>query len=510
MNLVEYLFKAAVEGGRLLQPAIVFEGRRVSYGELARQVGQFGHLITAELGVKAGERVAIASRDCPEFVIAFMGSAAVGALAVPVSTMLTAAELAYVLDHCGARVLVASSDQLEKLQSIRSGLAQLSNVLLVDGEADGASNLQTALAGAGEAEILDVAADAPAFILYTSGSTGPPKGAVHVHGNLPYTVEHCCKHVLRVRTEDRLFSSSKLFFAYGLGNSLSFPLGSGATAILCKDRPTPPVVAGVFERHRPTVFFGVPAVYRSLIEHRAQGGALDTSSVKLCVSAGERLPESIFREWKELTGLDILDGIGSTEMLQMFITNTRERIKPGSSGQPVPGYEAKLLDAQGRDIEGAGTGSLLVKGGSASPGYWRDPEKTAATMLGDWMLTGDIYRRDDEGFYWFEGRGDDLFKVKGLWVSPVEVEDALLSCPGVLEAAVVPRASEDGMNRVAAFVVLKSGETAGASMEDELKARVRALLPSHKRPSQIYFLDELPRTATGKLQRFKLRDQPST
>jgi benzoate-CoA ligase family protein len=513
MNLVEYVFDSARKLNRWTETAILYEDRRLTYARLLRAVRKFGGALRS-LGVGRGERVAVVGTDCPEFVASFLGAAAVGAVAVPLSTMLSASELEYVLGHCGAKAAVVTPEQLDKLRGVRKNLPQLETVLLVggapnsDGADEGVLSFDEVIEGADEAEVEPLGDDATAFILYTSGSTGRPKGATHTHRNLPYTVETYGKQVLGVRPGERLFSSSRLFFAYGLGNSLSFPLSTGATSVLCRERPTPPVIAGVFEKHQPTIFFGVPAVFRALVEYASQGGALATQSLKFCVSAGEKLPERIFREWKELTGLDILDGIGSTEMLHMFFSNRRDDVRPGSSGREVPGYEAKLLDHAGREIEGAGAGNLFVKGLSACAGYWEEPEKTADTMRGGWMRTGDIYRRDREGFYWFEGRGDDLFKVKGLWVSPVEVEEALLSCADVSEAAVVPRADADGLNAVVAFVVLKSKQAGGGeTTAEKLKAHLSALLPPFKRPAEIRLADALPRTATGKLQRFKLREK---
>jgi 4-hydroxybenzoate-CoA ligase len=522
VNLVTYIFKVAGEFGRWQETAILFEDRRITYAELYRQVRCCGQVLR-ELGLGPGERVAIVSTDDPEFIVAFLGCVGIGGVAVPVSTLLGAADLEYILGHAGARVAVVSSDQMEKVAGLKSRLPRLETLLVTGGETEGLGGLagvvnwSAALAGVDEAELADLGDDVLAFILYTSGSTGRPKGAMHGHRNLPYTVEHCGKGALGIGAEDRVYSSSKLFFAYGLGNSLSFPLATGATTILCKERPVPAVVAGVFARHRPTVFFGVPAVFRALLEHQAEGGALDTTSIRFCVSAGEKLPERIFHEWKARTGLDILDGIGSTEMLQMFITNRSGALRPGSSGRMVPGYAARLLDDTGQEIVGAGTGQLLVQGGSAFAGYWEDPEKTAAAFQGDWVRTGDIYRRDEDGYYWFEGRGDDLFKVKGLWVSPLEVEEALYSHPEVLEVAVVPEPGEDGMNRVAAYVVCRSrppstpsGATAGTTTDpsklgDQLQAHVRARLPPYKCPAVFHFTESLPRTATGKLQRYLLR-----
>ncbi|HEX8181240.1 MAG TPA: benzoate-CoA ligase family protein [Pyrinomonadaceae bacterium] len=504
MNLVEYIFRNARDHGRWDEPAIVCAARQVNYAELLRQVRQFAGLLW-HLQVQAGERVAIVARDCPEWVVAFLGTAAVGAVAVPASTMLTAAEFEYVLEHSGAVALVLSSEQLEKLAQSKPRLHGLRHCLLIDGPADGLIDLPTALAGATEATIAPVADDALAFLLYTSGSTGRPKGVMHLHRNLPYTVETFCKQVLRVESADRLFSSSRLFFAYGLGNSLSFPLSTGATAILCAERPTPAVIADVLRRQRPTIFCAVPAVYRALLEYQRQGQTLVTDSLKVCVSAGEKLPAALWHEWHGATALNILDGIGSTEMLHMFITNTHTQITPGSTGRVVPGYAARLLDQAGHEIAGAGTGDLLIKGGSAFAGYWRDAGKTAATITGDWIRTGDIYRRDESGDYWFEGRSDDLFKVKGLWVAPVEVEETLLACPEVAEAAVVPGTDATGMTMVVAYIVLKEGQAAEAEAVERLRAQVAAQLPAYKCPAQINFVPTLPRTATGKLQRYKLR-----
>jgi benzoate-CoA ligase family protein len=506
VNLVKYVFREARESGRGQRPAILCEDAQLTYAQLFTQVKKFGGALKT-LGVEPGDRVAIVAADCPEFVAAFLGTAAVGSVAVPAGTLLSPRELEYVLNHSGARAAVITSDQLAKLRSIRRDLPRLESVLVVGGEDEGATNFGEAVARADEAKVEPLDDETLAFILYTSGSTGRPKGVMHTHRNLPYTVETYCKNILQPTHEDKLFSSSRLFFAYGLGNALSFPLSTGATSILCKERPTPQTIASVFERHSPTIFFGVPAVYSALLEYAAGGGALDTTSVNTCISAGEKLPERIFREWKELTGLDILDGIGSTEMLQMFISNRRGNARAGSSGKVVAGYEAKILDHSGQELTGECDGALWVKGRSAFAGYWNEPEKTADAICGEWVRTGDIYRRDAEGFYWFEGRGDDMFKVKGMWVSPVEVEGALLSCPDILETAVVPRTDADGLNSVVAFVVLKSESLSVEGIEEKLKAHAAALLPPYKRPTEFRFAAALPRTATGKTQRFKLRDE---
>ena len=342
------------EQDRWAETAILYEDRALTYEQLYAQARACGSL-WKELGLAPGDRVAILAHDCPEWVIAFLGAAAVGAVAVPLSTMLTTDELSYVLDHSGARALVVTPEQLEKLESIRGTLHELGPVLVACGKGGaGELDFQDALAAHDECDIIPAPDDALAFILYTSGSTGRPKGAMHTHGNLPYTLYTCCRNALKIEPWDRVFSSSKLFFAYGLGNSLTFPLGSGATTILCRERPIPPVVSEILRRFRPTIFFGVPAVYRALLAHARDGNEIETASIKFCVSAGEKLPEGIFHEWKERFGLDILDGIGSTEMLQMFISNTLDWIKPGSSGRVIAGYEARIVDQSGQEIYGRG------------------------------------------------------------------------------------------------------------------------------------------------------------
>jgi 4-hydroxybenzoate-CoA ligase len=504
MNLVEYVFSTARETDRWSHVAIVCDEAEISYAELYSSVRRFAGGLR-RLGVAPGDRVAIVARDCPEFVVAFLGIAAAGSVAVPVSTMATASDLEYVLGHSGVTAAVITADQSEKLRVARATLPALGVVLVADGE-PASGELPFAAASGDEAEIASVDDDTLAFILYTSGSTGRPKGAMHRHGNLPATVESYGRRVLRVRPDDRLFSSSRLFFAYGLGNSLSYPLSTSATSILCRERPTPAVIADVFRRHRPTIFFGVPAVFNALVAAVDGGLDLDTSSLRVCVSAGEKLPERSHHEWRRLTGLEILDAIGSTEMLHMFISNDYGEVRPGSSGKPIPGYGAKIVDVSGAVVKGAGAGDLFVQGPSASPGYWNDPEKTADTMADGWMRTGDVYRRDEDGFYWFEGRSDDLFKVKGLWVSPVEIEEALLACGGVREAAVVAGTAADGTTMAVAFVAYAEGADADRERAAErLKDALRAKLPSYKCPGAIRFVDELPRTATGKVQRFKLR-----
>jgi benzoate-CoA ligase family protein len=340
-------------------------------------------------------------------------------------------------------------------------------------------------------------------VVYTSGSTGQPKGAVHDHGHLSCPVESVAKNVYDLKPDDRLFSAPRLYFAYGLGNSISVPLGGGASTILLPERPTPALVAEVFRKHRPTIFFGVPTMFRMLIEYVRQGNALDTSSLRFCTCAGEVLPTATGTEWKDITGTEILESIGTTELLYAFMHNQPGRNRPGSAGRVLEGYECKLEDEAGTIIRGPGRGNLFVRGGSAITHYLNNPEKTAETIRDGWVRTGDVFRRDADGYYFFEGRSDDLFKCSGMWVSPFEVEEAVARHPAVLEAAVIAEPDATGATIPAAYVMLRPGV---AAREKEIIEEAAKTLPRFKQPKRVHFVEQLPRTATGKLQRFKLRN----
>jgi benzoate-CoA ligase family protein len=427
--------------------------------------------------------------DSPEMVVAFLGIMSLGAIAVPCSTLLPPEGLAYVFKDSGAKLVIVSPEHLDNAKA--GGAPRIV-------EKDFFRDAEPAAPGAFDR-------DTPCLVLYTSGSTGQPKGAVHRHGHMPWTVESVARKVYNLQPDDRVFSVPRLFFAYGLGNSLSIPLGTGCAAILVSERPTPALIAETLAKYRPTVFFAVPTVFRMLLEHARQGNALDTASLKFSVSAGEVLPLATWNEWKALTGSEIVETIGTTELLHAFIHNYRDRNRPGSSGVVLDGYEVKLTDESGKVVEGAGRGSMHARGGSAIPYYLNKPEKTAELIRDGWVRTGDIYRRGEEGFYWFEGRSDDLFKCSGLWVSPVEVEEAVCKHPAVMEAAVVAEADETGATIGAAYVLLRPGHASGDALAKEIKEEAARTLPRYKRPQRIHFMEQLPRTPTGKVQRFKLR-----
>jgi len=449
----------------------------------------------AALGIQPGDRVALVMSDCPEMMVAMLAVMGMGAIVVPCSTMLKPAEIEYMLKDSGAKLVIVTPEHLENVKAAHAPK-------IID-------DLHQLLEKSRPAPLGDFTADTPCLILYTSGSTGSPKGAVHLHDHLPYTIERVAKVVYQLSPEDRIFSSSRLFFAYGLGNSFSYSIGTGCSVVLCSERPTPPVIADVFKRYRPTVFFAVPAVFRGLIEYARQGNKLETGSLKFCVSAGEVLPVSTWNEWKELSGIEILETIGTTELLHAFIHNFPGRNRAGSSGVVLDGFEIRLLDENQEIVQGAGRGTLHVKGHSAIPYYLNKPEKTAELIRDGWVKTGDIYRRDEDGFYWFEGRADDLFKCSGMWVSPGEVEEAVSAHPAVLEAAVVAEADDKGATIAAAYVALRPGHQGGEALSRAIIEQAAAKLPRFKRPQRIHFMEALPRTATGKVQRFKLRQLSS-
>lgn len=476
--------------------AIEFRGRRISYRELRQEVDSWANRILRS-AVMEGERVALLLYDSPEFIASFLAAVSVGAVCVPINTFLSADDVSFILNDSGAKLVIAESELVGKLDS-KSGY----EVLTVE------TASRTCLDQNGEQRRRSAAAattrETPAFLLYTSGSTGAPKGVLHLQGSIPFTVESYAANVLCLTSDDRVFSSSRMFFAYGLGNSLSFPLAAGATVILEAERMNPERLAKFIEDRKPTVFFGVPAVYLSMLDYRSSGGGVDFSGVRLCVSAGEALPARIFEDWQREFGLTILDGIGSTEMLHIFISNREGNTRAGSSGTIVEGYAARLLDDNGVDVGANELGNLWVRGDSATGGYWNLPDLTRQTIKDGWVRTGDVYRRDEEGFFFHIGRSDDCFKVRGLWVSPIEVESVLISHEAVSEAAVISGVDDSGLATARAYVVIRQGER-GEGLKEEIRRFAGSRLPQYKVPSQIEFIAEMPRTSTGKVQRYKLR-----
>jgi len=484
-------------------PAIFFGRRKITYGELRAQTLKMARVIRS-FGVEPGDRVALLLNDSPEFVEAFIATCSLGAIAVPINMALRAEEQCSILHNSGASLAFMEADiRSDLLTHAPEKLRLLKNVVSAQ-SLDGLMEQQPADE---EVHFPEPADSQPAFILYTSGSTGEPKGAVHSQAHIFYTKETYCHEVLRLTTQDRLFSSSRLPFAYGLGNSFSFPLLNGAITILLREKLSPDVIARVFTEHRPTIFFGVPVIYNLLLEHHRRGNRLDCSSLRLCIAAGEALPAHLGEEWEREFGVQVLDGIGSTEMLHMFMSNHENDVRYGSSGRLLDGYEARLLDEKGDPVSGDNEGNLWIKGDSAALGYWEKPEVTAKTFVDGWVRTGDLYRHDKEGYWYHMGRSDDCFKSSGQWVSPVEVEGALLRHDGVARAAVVEDFDSDRLPCACAFVVKQELESDSDRLEHELRKLAAQTLPRFKQPRRYLFVDHLPYTATGKIQRFKLRQQ---
>jgi benzoate-CoA ligase family protein len=495
-----------LEAGRGAKAAIAGEFGEVSYERLLAMACAAGRALKA-LGVQREQRVLLVMDDTPAFPAVFCGAIRAGMVPVPVNPLFKPDDYRYLLADSEARAVLVDADLLPKVAEALAGHTEPVRLVVANGPAAGAPGdalvLDDLLAEhAGELAPAPTHRDDAAFWLYSSGSTGRPKGVVHLQHDLPYTCQTYGAQVLGIGEDDVCLSTTKLFHAYGLGNSLSFPFSVGATSVLLYGRPAPDRVLDAAERHRPTLLFSVPTLYNAMLAAPGAAGR-DLSSVRRCVSAAESLPAEIWRRWHDTYGLVILDGIGSTEMLHIFCSNTVERLRPGSSGIPVPGYDLKLLGDDGEPVAQGETGTLHVRGDSALAGYWRQHEKTKQTVLGDWVWTGDRYRQDGDGFWWHQGRVDDMLKVGGLWVSPVEMEQCLAEHPAVYECAVV-QVLRDGLTRIKAVVVCRDADA--GQLTAELQAWCKQRLQRHEFPHIVEYADELPKTTTGKIQRFKLRE----
>ena len=483
---------AALRGDKV---AIQCGDEKVTYKQLSENVNRFANVLMS-LGVKPTERVMILLPDSPMFFYAFLGAIKYGAWAVPVNTMLTQADYEYMLENSEARVLVTTKES--KAAKIRTN--HLCYKLFAD------NGLESLVRNAPTSyDPFPTTKDDIAFWLFSSGSTGRPKGTPHRHIDMVHSADNYGKKVLNLQENDVCFSVSKLFFAYGLGNGMFFPLRAGASVVQLSTPPSPESVLDTVVKYKPTVFFGVPTQYNSVLK---KPGALSETfkSVRMCISAGEALPPEIFNKWKEATGLEILDGIGSTEALHIFISNMPGDVKPGTSGRVVPGYEAKVLDDNGNEAPAGESGHLIIRGESVTRGYWNRPDENAEKLLPDnWFKTGDMYVQED-GYFTYQGRGDDMLKVGGIWVSPVEIENVLLEHEAVHEAAVVGHDVE-GLSKPFGYVALNEDfkDRSDEDLSQQLLQFVSERLPKFKWLRGVYFIDELPKTATGKIQRFKLR-----
>jgi 4-hydroxybenzoate-CoA ligase len=487
----------------------------LTYAELRERTWRMAAGLAA-LGLKRENRIALLLPDGVEFPVAFWGVVRAGMVAVPFNTFLSVEQYAYMLVDSRAQALVAAAPLARALLPILDRAPRLRTLILV-----GATDDDTAAFAGRNVHFLEgllaqreakpftapTVADEVAFWLYTSGSTGDPKAVKHVHASPSATARLFGQGVLGIGPDDVIFSAAKLFFAYGLGNAMTFPLGVGAAAVLLPERPTPERVFAVMRAHRPTVFFAVPSLYAALLAHPELRAGLGSDRLRLCVSAGEALPAGIGERWRAAVGVDILDGIGSTEMLQTFLSNQPGDVRYGSTGKPVPGYDVKIVDEHGEALGDGEVGELLVRGPSAGDGYWNQRAKSRITFQGAWTRTGDRFLRDRDGYYHYCGRSDDMFKVSGMWVSPFDVEAALISHEAVREAAVIGKEDADGLIKPKAFIVLRDGYTAGEALFEALRAHVKDSAGTWKHPRWIEVRRDLPRTPTGKIQRYVLREQ---
>jgi 4-hydroxybenzoate-CoA ligase len=501
-NAADYFVDRNIREGRGQKTAILCRDNTFTYAQVQAGVNKVGNALKG-LNIEMENRVALLLLDSEVFPMSFFGAIKIGAVPICLNTLMQPKDYLYFLNDSRAKALIIDADLYSKFEPIKDKLRFLKNIIVVGGQASaGTISFDAFIEGVSDQlEAAPTTPDDACFWLYSSGSTGQPKGTIHLQHDMVYAAETYGKQVLGIRENDICFSAAKLFFAYGLGNGLYFPFSVGATSVLMPDRPTPASVYETIAHYRPSLYFGVPTLYGSMLQEE---GSLD--GVRLCVSAGEALPADIFKRWMERHDVEIIDGIGSTELSHIFISNLPGKAKPGSSGKLVPGYDARIVDENFQDVPIGEVGTLLINGDSAAAAYWNKHKKTKSTMLGDWVNTDDKYILDEEGYFYYIGRTNDMLKVGGIWVSPIEVEACLIEHPAVLECAVVGAMDDENLVKPKAFVILKRGYNADDQLTKDLKEYVKKTLAHYKYPRWIEFVDDLPKTATGKLKRFELRE----
>jgi benzoate-CoA ligase family protein len=486
-------------GGRI---AIYYQDETITYQEVYEKVNRTGNALR-KLGVEIEHRVLLALPDSPEFAYSFFGAIKIGAIPIPTNPWLAAKDYEYLINDSRARAIIVHESVLPEIAKIWDSTRYLKHILVVGTGRGKALSYHELIAEApDQLEPEPTRRDDVGFWGYTSGSTGMPKGAVHLQHDMITISDLFVKPVLGMNEEDRCFSASKLFFSYGLGNSLYFPFRFGASTVLWPEKPDPEKILQVIDKYKPTFFFSVPTLYARFLRIEKE---YDLSSLRICLSSGEPLPPAIFHQWKDRFGLELLDVVGSTEATHDFLANRPGRAKAGSSGEVTPAFEAKIVDDDGREVPLGEIGNLMVKGDANSPQYWNKHEQTKRTMQGEWLKTGDTYYCDADGYYWYCGRSDDMMKVGGLWVSPIEIENSLMEHPAVLESGVIGDTDADGLLKPKAYVVLKPEFKPNAELRSELQNHVKTKLAPYKYPRWVEFVDDLPKTVTGKIQRFRLR-----
>jgi len=510
LNAASVFVDSNVDAGRGDKPAILCGDETVTYAQLQTNVNRVANALL-DLGVRIEQRVAILMPDNPDCVYAFFGAIKIGAIAIPMNTILMPKDYEYLLNDSRAHVLVVHPSLLGHIMEIRGSLQYLEHIVVAGPDHDAPLVLEDLMAAASPtAEAADTNRDDTAFWLYSSGTTGFPKGAIHLHHDMIIEADYYARDTIELVESDVSFSVAKLFFAYGLGNGLYFPLRTGGTTVLLPGRPMPQTAYDVIDRYQPTVFYSVPTGYAAMLHLAEKSDRTSLGRVRMCISAGEPLPKPLFDKWLERFGVEILDGIGSTEILHIFISNRPGNVKPGSTGQIVEGYEAKIVDDRGDEVPVGEEGTLFIKGDSIANGYWNKHEQTKTTFCGEWINTHDKFRLDEDGYYWYAGRTDDMIKVSGQAVWPADVESILLGHPAVLESGVIGVADEEGLLKPRAYVVLKDGHDNSEELVRELQTFVKKNTTPHKYPRSIIFVEDLPKTATGKIQRYKLREMAAS
>jgi benzoate-CoA ligase family protein len=505
-NLGAFLLDRHIQEGRGGKVAVYYKDKKITYAEIVGYANRVGNVLK-KLGVEQENRVMFSLPDCPEFLYVYFGAMRIGAVPVPVSTLALPEDYLYYLNDSRAKVFVTTREIAGKITKIQGNLRNLKHFIVLDNPEPGQLNFKELIKDASDSmEIVPTSKDDMCFWLYSSGTTGKPKGVVHLHHDMLYFLPPYCREVLQVKEEDILFSASKMYFSYGRNNSIEIPFLCGVAVILEQDMPKPEKLLEVITRYKPTIFFGIPTSYAGLLNLLENSETeFDLSSLRMCISAGEALPKIIFERWKEKTGLEIIDGLGSTDVGPIYLSNLPGKVKPGSSGILLSGFEGKLLDEQNKEVPLGEIGTLWVKNDGTTPFYWNNHEKSKENIRGEWFNTGDKFYMDDEGFYWYAGRADDMLKAGGIWVSPLEIEGILLEHPAVFECAVVGAPDSSNLEKPLAFVVVRKGYEPSPHLERELQEYVRNKTAHYKYPRWIKFVNDLPRTASGKIQRYKLR-----
>lgn len=508
-NMVNLLLERHLKSRNRDRTAIVFQNEEITYQQLGHMTNKIGQGLI-HLGVKPGERVILLLHDRPEFIALFLAVMKIGAVPVPINILSTPKDLEYFIKDSQAAIVVMENEIYHKLKAFLTNTVRLKAVVIADHPIEGTTNLhQLTKESPNGLDVYPTSKNDPSYWLYTSGTTGRPKGVIHLHKDLVYAVETWGRHVVNFNPHDRVLCISKLFFSYGLNNALYLPLYYGASVILTPKRPLPETILELIERHHPTGLFSVPTAYGQTLNHLEEDGKHpDLSGLRFCVSAGEALPSSIFNRWRNLFGLEILDGLGSSEAGFIYISNRPGKVKENASGLPLPGYAIQIRDEDHRILPPGQVGELWVRSNSLFHSYWNQPKKSAQTLVNGWMRTGDMGFLDNDGYFFYTARSNDTMKVSGIWVSPLEVENSLLCHPSVAECAVVGIEDEMGLTKPKAFIALKKTYQPSEELASDLKHHVKQNLAPYKYPRMIEFVDNLPKTATGKIQRYKLRQPP--